>query len=281
MNNDVRQSVIAGTWYPGSSNLLRETIEEYFAAVDIKPVEEEIIGIISPHAGYPYSGQVAAYGYKQLIGKSIDVVTILSPFHQMPIGRYMANSASYYETPLGKVPVEKELLRQIAEEIDLTFVSYETEHSIEIQLPFLQVALKDFKLLPIMIGTGDVYDCEDIVETLTKTLANRKSLFIASTDLHHIPDYNEVVRRDRTVVEALSSFDLNRIRKVLSPRDCSVCGKVPVSIVIDVTKRMGANKLIVLHQTNSGDVTGEKEPGQYTVGYLSAAIVKSSRSNTL
>jgi len=275
MHNEVRRSVIAGTWYPGNSDLLRKTIEEYFANANERSVEGQIIGIISPHAGYSYSGQVAAYGYKQLIGKSIDVVTILSPFHQMPVGQYMANSASYYETPLGKVPVEKELLEQIAKEVGLTFVSQETEHSIEIQLPFLQVALKDFTLLPIMVGLGDVYGCQGIVEALLKVLKGKKSLLVASTDLHHIPDYDEVVKRDKAVVEALSSFDLNRIRKVLSPGDCSVCGKVPVSIVVDAAKRMGANKLIVLHQTNSGDVTGEKQPGQYTVGYLSAAIVKS------
>jgi len=275
MDDEVRRSVIAGTWYSGNSELLRKTIEEYFANAEEQSVEGEIIGIISPHAGYSYSGQVAAYGYKQLAGKSIDVVTILSPFHRMPVGRYMVNSASCYETPLGKVPIEKELLKQITEEVGLTFVSQETEHSIEIQLPFLQVALKDFTLLPIMVGLGDVYGCQDIVEALLKVLKGKKSLLVASTDLHHIPDYDEVVKRDKAVVEALSSFDLNRIRKVLSPSDCSVCGKVPVSIVVDVAKRMGTNKLIVLHQTNSGDVTGEKQPGQYTVGYLSAAIVKS------
>ncbi len=274
-SDDIRRSVIAGAWYPGNSNLLRETVESYFARIKGKPVEGEIVGIISPHAGYPYSGQVAAYGYKQLIGKSFDVVVILSPFHQMPVGGYMVNSASYYATPLGKVPIEKELLEQIADEVELTFISYETEHSIEIQLPFLQVTLKEFTLLPIMIGLGNVYGCQDIVKALVKVLKGRKFLLIASTDLHHIPDYDEVVRRDKAVIEALLSFDLTRIREVLSPDDCSVCGKVPVSIVVDTAQRIGANKLIVLHHTNSGDVTGEKQPGQYTVGYLSAVIVKS------
>jgi len=270
----LRPSVIAGTWYPGTKETLQSTIHAYFQKVKVQQLKGTVLGLISPHAGYPYSGQVAAYGYKQIIGKSIDIVVILSPFHQIPAGRYMTSSATHYSTPLGEVAINKALLEKVSKQIDLTYMKYDNEHSLEIQLPFLQMALKEFSLLPIMVGHDDVYGCEDIVTVLVNTLEEKNMLIIASTDLHHIPDYNEVVRRDKEVVETLANFNLASIRKVLSDPHCSVCGRVPVSIVVDVAQQLGANRCVVLNQTNSGDVTGEKSKGQYTVGYLSAAILK-------
>ncbi len=274
MNRTVRPSVIAGSWYPGNRNQLQRTIEGYFANVATRPMGGKILGLISPHAGYAYSGQVAAYGYKQLVGQSYDVVVVVSPMHQMAIDRYIVNEADYYETPLGKIAVAKDLLRLLKEQIGLTTIHRDAEHSLEIQLPFLQVALGEFTLLPIMVGHGDVFDCDDIAEALMTTMKGRDFLLVASTDLHHIDDYHEVIRKDEEVVKALSTYDLEKIRNVLARTDCSVCGRVPVSIVLDVTKRMGADKIVVLEQTNSGDVSGRKMPGEYTVGYLSAAIVK-------
>ena len=274
MNITVRPSVIAGSWYPGDRKQLQRTIEGYFANVGEPTLGGRIQGLISPHAGYAYSGQVAAYGYKQLVGQTFDIVVVISPMHQMAIDRYLINKSDYYETPLGKIVVEKDLAHLLKEEVGLTTILRDTEHSLEIQLPFLQVALGEFKLLPIMVGHGDVFDCDDIVEAIVKTMKGRDFLLVASTDLHHIDDYNEVVRKDREVVDALSTLHLEKIRDVLARIDCSVCGRVPVSIVLDVTQRMGADKVVVLEQTNSGDVSGRKMPGEYTVGYLSAAIVK-------
>ena len=274
MNSTVRPSVIAGSWYPGERKQLQRTIEDYFANAGTRSLGGKIQGLISPHAGYAYSGQVAAYGYKQLIGQTYDIVMVVSPMHQMAIDRYLFNESDYYETPLGKIAVEKDLLRVLKEEIGLTSIHRDAEHSLEIQLPFLQVALGEIKLLPIMVGHGDVFDCDDFVEAIMKTMKGREFLLVASSDLHHIDDYREVVRKDSEVVKALSTFDLEKIRNVLARIDCSVCGRVPVSIVLDVTQRMGADKVVVLEQTNSGDVSGRKMPGEYTVGYLSAAIVK-------
>ena len=270
----VRGSTIAGTWYPGSEGALRNIIDGYFEETGEVSVEGDIVGLISPHAGYVYSGQTAAYGYKLVRGRTYDAVVVLSPLHRMSGQKYVVNTADFYETPLGRIPVDKERLSALSGTVDLSYVDYEEEHSLEIQLPFLQAALGEFRLVPIMIGHGDVYDCGDLIEALVSLIKSERILLVASTDLHHIPDYGEVKRRDGQVVEALKSTDLERIRKVLGERDCSVCGRVPVSIVIDATKRTGAQKIVILHQTNSGDITGDRSPGQYTVGYLSAAIVR-------
>ena len=266
--------MISGTWYPGDRDHLQETIETFFSNVDMPPVEGEIVALISPHAGFSYSGQVAAYGYKQIIGKSYDVVVVISPLHRMAAGLYVSSGASFYQTPLGTIPVERKLLDQMAQHVDLNTVAADNEHSLEIQLPFLQVALKQFSLLPIMVGHGDVYGCEDLVKILVDILKSKKALLVASSDLHHIENYSEVVKKDGAVVKALSNFKLESIKEIFNQDDCSVCGRVPITIVVDAAQRLGANKLVVLKQTNSGDVTGRKSPGEYTVGYLSAALVK-------
>ncbi len=274
MDPSIRPSTISGTWYPGDGNQLRNAIETYFSKVDIPPVKGKVMALISPHAGYYYSGQVAAYGYRQIVGKSYDVVVVISPLHRMAAGAYVSTHVSFYQTPLGNIPVAEKLVDRISQEIDLRQISTDNEHSLEIQLPFLQVALKSFSLLPIMVGHGNVYGCAELVEVLVDVLRSKKCLFVASSDLHHIDQYDEVVKKDRAVAEALSRFELDNIQEVLSRPDCSVCGRVPITIIVDVTQKLGADELVVLKQTNSGDVTGEKSSGEYTVGYLSAAIVK-------
>jgi AmmeMemoRadiSam system protein B len=275
MDKHVRPSVLAGTgWYPGNPKLLRKTIEQYFDRVTLPPVQGTILGLISPHAGFEFSGQVAAYGYKQLLKKQFDLVVVVSPLHRMFASHYMTTSASFYETPLGQVPVDTESLEALSEMIQLDFVSHDNEHSLEIQLPFLQVALGAFKLIPVMVGVKEMDSCEDIVNGLLKISLQKNVLFIASSDLHHISNYQEVVENDQKVIQTLAGFDLNTIRKTLRPMDCTVCGKVPISIVLDVTKRLGANHCQILKHSNSGEVTGETQPGQYTVGYLSAVILK-------
>jgi AmmeMemoRadiSam system protein B len=275
MNENVRPSVLAGTaWYPGSLKELRKTIDLYFANVKQSSIQGKILGLISPHAGFEFSGQVASYGYKLLSDCRFDLVVVVSPLHRLFSDGYLTSGASFYETPLGKVPVDSKSIDALSKEVKLDSVFSDNEHSLEIQLPFLQVALSDFKLLPIMVGMRDVYSCEDIVTGLLKIVQNKKTLFIASSDLHHESNYEEVVRKDKKVVDTLTGHDLEKIRSVLAPPECTVCGKVPISIVLDVTKRLGADRFKVLCHTNSGDVTGEKQPGQYTVGYLSAAVIQ-------
>jgi AmmeMemoRadiSam system protein B len=276
MSDYIRHSVIAGTWYPFEPRRLESTIDNYFKEVKPKKIDAEIIALISPHAGYDYSGQVAAYGYNQIIGKKYDVVVIVSPVHRMLYGKYVTNHASYYETPLGRIPLDKELINKLSKKIELTEVEFENEHSVEIQLPFLQVALKEFRLLPIMVGHGDVYDVENIVNNLVHILKDENALLIASTDLHHIDNYEEVIKKDNIFIKTLSDFKLEEIRKNLAVSDSTVCGKVPVSIVVDIAQRTGANNIHILTHSNSGDITGERQQGKYTVGYLSAAIVKES-----
>ena len=276
MEREIRQSVIAGTWYPGNPEKLRKTIQNYFSKVKKETLDEKILGLISPHAGYMYSGEVAAYGYKQLIERSYDLVVILSPMHQMVFGKYIVQTAQSYRTPLGEVPIALEYVKRLSKLVKLDFIGKESEHSLEIQLPFLQMALGEFSLLPIMIGYGSLDECDDLIRSLQEILKNTSFLIVASTDLHHIPDYDEVKKRDQEVVQAIKSYDMALIKDTLSQKDCTVCGRMPVYITMNVLKEFGASEVVILNQTTSGDVTGEKSSGQYTVGYLSAAILKTN-----
>ena len=268
----VRRSVIAGTWYPGQPEELRRTVNGFLSNVEPQPIGEEVVGLIAPHAGYAYSGQTAAYAYRQVKGLSYDVVAIVSPVHRMSLGRFAVTSAAAYETPLGLVKLDGELLGALEEKVRLNRVGRDGEHSLEIQLPFLQVALGDFRLLPVMIGQSSFEAGEELGTALVEVLRDEKALVVASTDLHHIENYDEVVRRDKVVVDAIASFDMARIKEVLSPWDCSVCGRIPVYAMLTAARALGADKVRILHHTNSGDVTGIRVPGQYTVGYLAAAV---------
>ena len=270
----IRKSVIAGSWYPGSKDKLVSTFKDYFSNIDIPSIKKQVLGLISPHAGYPFSGQTAAYGYSLLQEKQFDLVLIMSPMHRMALGSYLTTSADYYETPLGKVPVDQKLLQVLSEKIDLKFLSDDNEHSLEIQLPFLQYVLKEFTILPIMISLINIFDITEIVNSLYELIKDKNCLIIASSDFHHIDNYQQVKEKDKKVVEALKEFNIKDVKQRLSDPECSICGKVPIALLLEISKKLGATEVKNQHQTNSGDVTGDTSPGQYTVGYVSAAVLK-------
>jgi len=274
----IRQSVIAGSWYPGQPDALRRTLQSYLADARKVKLEGELKALISPHAGYAYSGPTAAYAYKQLEdGPAFDTVAILSPLHQAYLGRFAITKAAYYETPLGLVEVDAELVEALGKEVALNRVGYDGEHSLEIQLPFLQYVLGSFTLLPVMMGeslssAGGMAACRELSAALAKVLRERKALIVASTDLSHLYDYNEVVRHDRVMVELVEHFDIEGLARALGEGRCHACGGAPVVATLLAAQALGANRAKVLHYTNSGDVTGNRRPGNYTVGYMAAAV---------
>jgi AmmeMemoRadiSam system protein B len=268
---NVRRSVIAGSWYPGTEGQLRKTVQGYLDKVEKEELEGELIGLISPHAGYVYSGQVAAYAYKQLDGTSYNAVAVISPVHRMFAGRFIATSAAVYETPLGLVEVDAKLVEAVDEEIDLTRVPQDNEHSLEIQLPFLQVVLGEFKLLPIMMGDQDLFSCQKLGTALAKILKGKNVLLVASTDLSHFHHYDAAVRLDEIVLERVGAYDPEGLASDLERGKCEACGRGPVIAVMLAAQELGANKAKVLKYMNSGDVTGDRSQ---VVGYMAAALYR-------
>jgi AmmeMemoRadiSam system protein B len=272
----VRRSAIAGSWYPGSASELARNIDGLLSAVDAAPVKGDVKGLVSPHAGYAYSGGVAAYAYKQLEGKTYPHVVIVSPVHQPYGGRYLVTADQYYETPFGLVEVDADLVRQLGEDLDLTFIEQDREHSLEIQLPFLQRVLDEFTLLPVMMGDQSLTSCRELSAALVGVLKDKEAVLVASSDLAHLNDYHEVVAHDSFVQKLVNAFDPEGLAASLARSEAQACGGGPIVTMMLTARERGADSAEVLKYMNSGDVTGIRARGQYTVGYLAGAVYEAA-----
>lgn len=276
----IRRSAIAGSWFPDSERGLASTVDDYLAHVSQSLIPGNLLGLISPHAGYAYSGQTAAHAYRQLQGRKINTVILIGPSHRAWVGDYAVNAEDAYETPLGLVHLDKAFIGELEQSLPLQRIRADGEHSLEIQLPFLQRQLGDFLLVPIMTSADDPPKARRLAAALAETVRKQSNepgriVLVASSDLHHIDNYDEVVRRDQQVVEAISAYDLDTLTTLLMAPGCSVCGRMPILTVLQAARELGADSVRILDHTNSGNVTGQRRPGQYTVGYMAAAIYKS------
>lgn len=277
MSLKTRRSVIAGKWYPGNEKHLARTVDDYLAGVDQPLIEGKLWSLISPHAGYVYSGPTAAYAYRQLEGRQVDTVVLMGPSHRVWVGDYAVSTEDAYETPLGRMLLDQAFIADLEARVSLRRVQHDVEHSLEIQLPFIQRQLGEFRLVPIMLSADDPAVARRLAEALAETIRQRdedngRILLVASSDLHHIENYDEVVRRDQPVVDAIAAYDLEALTPLLMAPGCSVCGRMPILVALHAAQALGADTVKVLHHTNSSDVTGDRRPGQYTVGYMAAAI---------
>ena len=273
---EIRKSAVAGTWYPGSASALADTIDGFMAAVDVGPVRGELMGLVSPHAGFSYSGGVAAYAYKQLEARAYPTVVVISPVHQPYGGRYLATNKDFYQTPLGLVQVDLEILHEVGKEVDIRYVERDEEWSLELQLPFLQRMLGEFSLVPVMMVGKSLADCRQLSTALTKALAGKEALLVASSDLAHLNLYEEVVKHDRIVQKFVNDFDPEGLAQSLARNEAQACGGGPIVTVMLAARERGADRAEVLKYMNSGDVKGIRTPGQYTVGYLAGALYKAA-----
>jgi AmmeMemoRadiSam system protein B len=213
--------------------------------------------------------------------RKLDTVVVMGPSHRAWVGDYAASAEEAYETPLGLVPLDAAFLDELAGRVSLRRIQGDAEHSLEIQLPFLQRQLGGFRLVPIMMSTDDPAAAQRLASALVEVIRRRRSasqrtLLVASSDLHHIENYDQVVLHDRAVVEAVAAFDLPTLTSVLMAPHCSVCGRMPILTMLHAARALGADAVKVLHHTNSGDVTGQRWAGQYTVGYMAAAVYRSN-----
>jgi AmmeMemoRadiSam system protein B len=277
---NIRHSVVAGSWYPGTEQALARTVDEYLGRVDQPLLPGRLLALVSPHAGYPYSGPTAAHAYRQLEGQSVDTVVLMGPSHRAWVGDYAVSAEDAYETPLGVVPLNRQFIAALAGRLSLQRIRGDAEHSLEIQLPFLQRQLGTWDLVPIMMSADDPAAARRLASALVEVIAEQSPedhngghvLLVASSDLHHIEAYDEVIRRDQAVEEAIAAYDLEALTSLLMSPYSSVCGRMPILAALHAARAQGADSVAVLHHTTSGDVTGDRRPGQYTVGYMAAAV---------
>ena len=278
-DSTIRPSAIAGRWYPGSAPALRRTVEEYLDAVPAVTLPGPVLALVSPHAGYAYSGPTAAHAFAQVRGAAFRRVILLGPLHRLipggRLGAFMVSRATAYQTPLGDIPLDRAFLAELGKRVALTPEPRDEEHSLEIELPFLQVALGEFTLVPIMLGEH-ISDpgARGRVAALAAALAelcDDGTLLVASTDLSHLDNYADVVRTDRRLADLVAAFDVAGLAAALATEQAQACGATGLVAVLEAAQKRGARGVQVLAQTTSGDVTGKKQPGVYTVGYLAAA----------
>jgi hypothetical protein len=268
----VRQSVIAGTWYPGSPERLRQEIQGFLSQAQGVDLEGRLVALISPHAGYRYSGQVAAYAYKVLEKHRFSSVVLIAPSHRAYFSGVSVYDRGGYETPLGVVPLDRELVSALKErESRIRYVpdAHSREHSLEIQLPFLQVLLPEFKLVPLVMGEQNLETCQWLAEAVADCIGDKSVLIVASSDLSHFHPYTQAKRLDQVVLDKVNDFDPRGLSESLASGACEACGGGPMVSAMLIARRLGANKSRVLHYANSGDVTGDHSG---VVGYMAAAF---------
>ncbi len=274
----IRKPAVAGMFYPGEPTKLAKTIAGLFSQVEKASLPGRPIGLIAPHAGYPYSGMVAASAFKLLEGEQYDSVVVISPSHTVFYKGCSVYSGDGYQTPLGVVETDQELAQKVAGIHPLVYVSPQGhatgaargEHALEVHLPFLQVALGRFKLLPIVMGDQEEESVRALGEVLASALRGRDSLMVASTDLSHFHAEEEARRLDGNVRVAVEAFDPEALAEVLSSGKGEACGGGPVVAVMMAARRLGSSQIKVLDYSTSGAATGDFSE---VVGYLSAVMV--------
>ena len=277
MEKDIRKSVIAGTWYPGDPAVLRAEIRRYLEAVPARAVAGPVVGLVSPHAGYVYSGPVAAHGYRLIEGKRYDAVVVIGPSHRVPFHGVSVWPSGGYETPLGVVPVEAGLAEAIlggSAVLNADRRPHAAEHSVEIQLPFLQVALGPFAFVPLVMGSQDFRTCEAVAEALWQAAKGKEVLVVGSSDLSHFHDGRQAERLDAIVVDLVRKGDPRGLARRLEEGSCEACGGGPIVTAMLFAGKAGARGVQVLRYAHSGDVTGDR---RQVVGYLSAAFFREPR----
>jgi hypothetical protein len=268
----IRESVIAGSWYPGNPVTLKQDIERYLEQARPPSVTGDLRALIVPHAGYMYSGGVAAHAYRLLKEHSFDRVLILAPSHRAYFKGASVYTLGGYRTPLGVVPLDRVIIDELLKHPSLVEYIPEAdaqEHSLEIQLPFLQVVLKDFLLTPIVMADQSWSFCEKLATVISDVCRNSRVLLIASSDLSHFHPYGEAKLLDDVVCDHIAAYDPSALSRDLQQGHCEACGAGPMITAMLAARDLGANKARVLRYANSGDVSGDKRG---VVGYLAAAL---------
>ena len=277
---DVRPSPIAGQWYEGNAKTLARIIDEYLDDAQLAELDGDVVAVIAPHAGHKYSGEVAGCAFAALCNKKPDLVVVVAPMHHPYYEPLLTTAHDAYRTPLGDMLVDKSVLSDLnlALQAELGFglvtVSNDPEHSLEIELPFLQRALQsDWKLLPIMVRVQDSRVSEGLGIALARVLRGRDFVLVASTDLSHFYDQNTAVKYDRAMMDTMEAFDPESAFSLERDGKGFACGLGAFTAVLWASRELGANRVEVLRHATSGDVTGDYSS---VVGYGAAVILKTN-----
>ncbi len=278
--SDVRPSPIAGTWYSADPDQLRSTVDRYIENASIPALPGEVLALIAPHAGYRYSGPVAGHAFKTIKGNSYDHVLVISPLHQYHPQPILTSGHDGYQTPLGKIPLANNILKEIDQSlkekfgVGLTKIREDQEHSLEIELPFLQQAIDgDFSLIPIMLRDQTRAFSKGLGEILAEILEGKSFLMVASSDLSHFHPESIANKLDQKVLQAIEDFSPEKLFDLKESGGGEACGLAPIAAVLWASRALGADKVTHLRYSTSAESTGDPSS---VVGYGAAAVTRSS-----
>jgi AmmeMemoRadiSam system protein B/AmmeMemoRadiSam system protein A len=280
----IRPAAVAGAFYPADPKELTQMIDDLLAKATPLPVDGEILAAVAPHAGYPYSGPVAAWTYAALKGHKYSRVVVIAPSHYVAFDFTSVYDGDAYTSPLGQVPVDKEFARRLAKmssTIQLSDKGHQatqdaSEHSVEVELPWLQTVLGNFELVPIVMGNQSYESSRALGVALARMLHNdHDTLVLASSDLSHYHTYDDAETIDHKTLHALEAWDYLSMSRNFETRVWEACGGAPIVAAMIYAERMGANKAEVLKYANSGDVTSDHSR---VVGYSADLFVKSAHA---
>jgi len=277
-SSSIKEPEFAGQFYPAGKTDLRVMIDNLLEKAAPKTVSGDTFVLISPHAGYGYSGQTAAFGYKLIKGRPYKTVIVLGAGHHKPFNGAVFHPRGSFMTPLGRVDIDEEFIKRISGK-DPDFFSDEAvfagEHSVEVQLPFLQKALHGFSIVPVIVGDCTLDACKKIALLLKQAIGERKDvLVVASTDLYHGYDPDEAAKTDALTLDLIKKMDYEGLYYALRDEKAQACGGFAAVIALILSKETGYDKVELLNHTNSGILTGKNIKGEWIVGYASIAILK-------
>jgi len=268
----IRKPAVAGKFYPADKTSLTTAVDHLLARAETTSLTGSAIGIISPHAGYQYSGLTAAYAWLAARDTSFDTVVVVSPSHREYFDGISVYGGSAYATPLGDVGINKELREQLVSGdgiIEISSAGHREEHALEVQLPFIQRIRNNAILLPVVMGDQRREYCTHLGERLASVLAGSRALLVASSDLSHYHTYETANDLDRVVIDDVVSFDELKLMGDLESGRVEACGGGPMVAVMIAARNLGATAAHVLHHCNSGDTGGDRDN---VVGYLAASF---------
>ncbi|MBI3492055.1 MAG: AmmeMemoRadiSam system protein B [Acidobacteria bacterium] len=267
----VRRAAVAGSWYPGSASTLAAAVDRHLAGTD-RDLDGDLVALIAPHAGLTYSGPVAAHAYRLLRGRTFDRLVLVGPSHFVAFDGVSIVADGGFETPLGVAPIDAACAREL---LTSTAVirdhppAHTREHSLEMQLPFLQRLAPAAPIVPLVMGHQTAATASALGEALARVLRGTRTLLVASTDLSHYHDAATARALDHVVIDCVSRFDADGLQASLDARPDHACGGGPTVAVMRAARQLGARDAVVLRYADSGDVSGDKSS---VVGYLAAAF---------
>ena len=275
----VRPPAVAGTFYPADPKELAAMVDGFLARAPAAPLEG-VVALVAPHAGYVYSGQVAAHSYALLKGRTLARVVVIAPSHVDSFPYAAVYDGTGYATPLGQIPVDTEFAAKLVKAgggaVRLSSRGHSTsgpqgEHALEVQLPFLQRTVGRFKLVPVIMGDQGYDACRALGLALARLIDGPDTVIVASSDLSHFHSYDEAVKLDRKTLRAIEEWDYLSLSRNFARQIWEACGGGPIVAAMIAAERLGASQAKVLKYANSGDTTGDRSR---VVGYGAVAIVK-------